>query len=97
MSGETVDLLARRQARLEANGAARRFEWGDEVFEGPPELPLAFVELLRTGEFVQALRTIFGDSTDAFMATVKPTAGDLMTIAQVYGASLPSSSASTGT
>lgn len=66
-------------------------------FEGPPEMPLAFVDLIRVGQFTEAVRTIFGDQTDVFMNTVQPTLGDLMVIAEEYGASLPSSLTSAGT
>ncbi len=70
--------------------------WGEAVFEGPPELPLEFVELLRVGRFVDALRTVFGERTDEFVALVHPSIGELMAVAETYGASLPSSLASTG-
>lgn len=91
-----VDLLARRQARLEANGAPRLFEFGDDTFEGPAELPLEFIELVRQGRFVDALRVIFGERGDEFVRVVHPTIDDMKVIAEVYGSDLASSSASIG-
>lgn len=89
-----VDLLARRAARIEANGDAHIFIVGAMEYTGPPELPLNFVDLLREARFTDALRTLFGDRTDEFMRLAQPTFGDLMEIAREYGASLPSSFAS---
>lgn len=86
-----VDLLARRAARLEANGTPHVFIVGAMEYEGPPELPLTFVDLLREARFTDALRTLFGDRTTEFVRLAEPTMGDLMEIAREYGASLPSS------
>lgn len=91
-----VDLLARRQARLEAASATRLFEFGDVTFEGPSELPLAFVEYIRLGRFVDAIRVLFGDRADEFIATVNPTVADMREIADTYGSDLGSSSPSIG-
>lgn len=91
-----VDLLARRQARIEGGNVSRLFEFGDATFEGPTELPLAFVEYIRLGRFVDAIRVLFGDRADEFIATVQPTVADMREIADTYGSDLGSSSPSIG-
>jgi hypothetical protein len=91
-----IDLLARRQARLEAASAPRVFEFGDVSFEGPSELPLAFIEYIRLGRFVEAIGVLFGDRAEEFIFIVQPTVADLREIADTYGSDLGSSSPSIG-
>lgn len=93
-----VDLDAKRAARAELHGP-KEIRLGGETFTLPAELETAFVdataeEVMGKVGFREAFRVLVGDEhLERFLAT-HPTVEDLAEIAQMYGVTLPESSAS---
>lgn len=93
----SVDLTARRAARLEAAGEPPAVVVDGVEFVLPVELPLAFVEALQGQQITAALRELLGDRAEEFLRVAKPTIEDINEIATLYGTTMGESSASNGT
>lgn len=80
----SIDLDARRAARAEQAGEQPTVVFGGATFVLPLEMPIEFLELLSGGKVAAALRTLFGDHTDEFLAGT-PSMADVTALAEVYG------------
>ena len=65
MSGVTFDLTAARAARSEAKTEKRELKLDGDIYILPPALPIVTVDFMSKGEFVEGIKSLFGDAEGA--------------------------------
>jgi hypothetical protein len=95
-----VDLDAARAARAEADGEAREFVLGGEVFALPAEIPWETSERFTAGDVMGGLVILLGPEQSERLRSVGPSVQDIEALAgaigELYGISQGESQASAG-
>lgn len=89
-----ADLLNLDARRAEVLHTPKKVQLDGATYELPPELPLVFGEYLAAGQFRAGLALLFGDTAAEVVAPLL-SMDDLVAIcSELYGISVPESSAS---